>query len=233
MQTHLAPTTTHPVAFSSNKQHLSTDFGQSEEFRDMLIVEPDAPIRRPPSALARVVRAVNAVIGPAWVERMGAERSGRAWADLGRPFGVTLEHRRGGAPARAFDLAHDRGAAPAREILGQWHGRGVQLVHTLILAPIVDRAGVDIYEDRPVAQIRKIRLPIQRAEGRDIAAHGSGDVSFVFDGIRTIHTLRDRRRANHSAASSQKGPTVPRVPDIRGHLWVSTHTCLIRFQYMA
>src|SRR6056297_270512 len=65
MQTHLAPTTTHPVAFSSNKQHLSTDFGQSEEFRDMLIVEPDAPIRRPPSDLARVVRAVNAVIGPA------------------------------------------------------------------------------------------------------------------------------------------------------------------------
>src|SRR6056297_4124759 len=45
MQTHLALTTAHPVAFSSNKQHLSADFGQSEEFRDMLIVEPDTPIR--------------------------------------------------------------------------------------------------------------------------------------------------------------------------------------------
>ena len=54
----------------SNKVHeskqlnLCSDVGQSEQFFDMLVVETYAPIRRLPSDLARVARAMNTVILP-------------------------------------------------------------------------------------------------------------------------------------------------------------------------
>ena len=39
---------------SSNKQHLRADFGQTEQFGDMFVVEANATVRTAPPDLARV-----------------------------------------------------------------------------------------------------------------------------------------------------------------------------------
>jgi len=60
----------------------------------MLVVEPDAAVRRPAADLSRVVRAMDPVVGPRQVERPRAERVVRAWRHVVGPFGIALLHRR-------------------------------------------------------------------------------------------------------------------------------------------
>ena len=52
-----------------DQQDLSADFCQLEQLHDLLVVQSDAAVRRPPPDLARVVGPVDTVGGPGQVQR--------------------------------------------------------------------------------------------------------------------------------------------------------------------
>ena len=75
-----------------NQQHLTAVLDQGEQLFDVLVIKPDAAIRRPPPDLAGVMGAVDPIVGPAQVKRMGPQRIFRARTDEIGPFGVALLH---------------------------------------------------------------------------------------------------------------------------------------------
>ena len=149
-----------PPLIASNQQHLGAHLGHRKQFGDVLIIKPDTAVRRLAANLARVVRAVDAVILPAEVQGMCAQRIVGTRRNIGRPFRVPLAHVRGRAPIGSVHLAHYAGTTTARQILGQRHARREQTIGDPVLVPVMQRPRGDIHKDRPIVQIAEVRLPL-------------------------------------------------------------------------
>src|SRR6056297_3641950 len=73
-----APSCRSALQGRSDHEHLGAHVGEFVKLEDMLVVEPDAAVRRPAPDLPRVVGAVDAVIRPAQMHGAHAERVVRA-----------------------------------------------------------------------------------------------------------------------------------------------------------
>ncbi|MPL60852.1 hypothetical protein SDC9_06414 [bioreactor metagenome] len=155
----------------SDQHDLGADLGQAVEFLDVLVVKTDAAVRRLAPDLAGVVGAVDAVILPAEIERMGAKRIVRARGHEIRPVGVALLHRGGGRPGRALDLADHLGAAAAGQLIRDRNRGRVELVDRLVRGPEVQTPRDRVDEDGAVRGVAEIVVPVELAEARDVAAH--------------------------------------------------------------
>src|SRR6056297_1493710 len=150
------------------------------------------------------MRAVDTIIRPAQVKRLGAERIVGPRRHIGGPFGVALEHRRRRPPAWSLDLAHDARATTARQVLAQRHGGRIELVGPTVFAPEMHGAGIGIAEDRTVLERREIGLPIEHPEGGNIAPHGFRYFALDLHRAIAIDTLSERRGTYHGRAARKE-----------------------------
>ena len=78
---------------SSNKQHLCAHFHHFVQLFDVFVAQADASIGIFSTNLARIVRALDAITGPARAQGARAKRVFRTGTDLVRPFRIALLHR--------------------------------------------------------------------------------------------------------------------------------------------
>lgn len=156
---------------SSNKQHLRADLAEIEQFFDVFIEQADAAIGRTAANFARVVGAVDAIVFPCEVHRVGPKRVVWAWGHVFGPFWVAFQHVWRRAPIWANAQARDFGAACSCQLWAFWNRCWVEFVDGLVFGPEVQRTAEGVHEDHTVSGVRKVRTPIFVCEPRNVAFH--------------------------------------------------------------
>lgn len=206
----------------SDDQHLRADGCHAVQFFDVLVVKPDTSVRRPTPDLARVVCAVNSVVCPTQVHRVGSQGVVRPGTNIVRPLGIPFLHRGGWTPLGSFDLAHNFGASTTGQIFADRNAGRIQLVGIRGRIPKVQRPRRQIDKDCTLTRVVEIRLPVQRTKARRVPAHRLRHLIAIFHFV-----LRESRNCRHGCCPSQETPAV-QVQE-----WGARQFCLQCWLYFA